>query len=124
MTDAAKPGSATLATWVDNYRKAWLSNEPGDIRALFTDDAVYSGVPNDETPWRGADGIVAGWLKHADTPGDSEFEWHQVAVEGDTAVAQAAVVYSNGITWDDIWVIRFAPDGRAAEFTEWPIKRG
>jgi hypothetical protein len=27
-------------------------------------------------------------------------------------------------SWDDIWVIRFAPDGRAAEFTEWPIKRG
>jgi ketosteroid isomerase-like protein len=123
MNDATSARSATLASWVEGYRKAWLSNEPADIRALFTDDATYSGVPNDEMPWRGADGIVAGWLEHADTSGDTEFEWHQVAVEGDTAVAQARVAYPGGITWDDLWVIRFAPDGRAAEFTEWPIKR-
>jgi hypothetical protein len=27
-------------------------------------------------------------------------------------------------TYDNMWVIDFAPDGRAAEFTDWWIPRG
>lgn len=118
MTD-----SATVSSWVAGYEKAWASNDPVDIRAIFTDDATYSGRPHDERSWSGVEAIVAGWSAHSDAPGSYEFEWHPVALEGDTAVVQAAVVYTGSTTWDDIWVIVFAPDGRAREFTEWPIER-
>jgi hypothetical protein len=118
MTD-----STTVSTWVANYLVAWKSNEPDDIRALFTDEATYSGLPHDERSWHGIDEIVAGWLGHADAPDSFTFEWHPVAREGDTAVVQAAVEYVGSTTWDDLWVIRFAADGRAVEFTEWPIAR-
>jgi ketosteroid isomerase-like protein len=118
MTDAS-----TVSAWVAGYLTAWKSNAPDDIRALFTDDATYSGQPRDVRAWRGIDAIVAGWIEHADAPDSFTFEWHPVATEGDTAVVQAAVEYLGSTTWDDLWVIRFAPDGRAVEFTEWPIAR-
>lgn len=118
MTDAA-----TLTTWVQGYQKAWDSNAAEDLRSIFTDDATYSGRPHDQRSWNGIGAIIAGWTDHADSPGSYEFEWHPVAIDGDTAVAQAVVVYDNGTTWDDLWVIRFAADGRAIEFTEWPIER-
>ena len=118
MTD-----SATVSAWVAGYQKAWASNAPDDLRAIFTDDATYSGRPHDERSWVGIDAIIAGWTDHSDEPGSFEFEWNPVAIEGDTAVVQAAVAYTGDTTWDDLWVIRFAPDGRAVEFTEWPIAR-
>ena len=38
MTDAA-------SKWITAYRKAWESNDPGDIGSLFTADALYYGEP-------------------------------------------------------------------------------
>ena len=32
-----------IAAWVDSYRRAWESNDPADIRAVFTEDALYRG---------------------------------------------------------------------------------
>jgi ketosteroid isomerase-like protein len=112
-----------VSAWVDGYRKAWETNSTDDLRAIFTDDATYSGRPHDQRSWNGIDEIIAGWTAHADEPGSFSFEWHPVAIDGDTVVVQAAVAYTGSTTWDDLWVIVFAADGRAREFTEWPIAR-
>ena len=113
----------TVTAWVDGYRRAWDTNSADDLGAIFTDDATYSGRPHDQRSWSGIDAIVAGWRSHADQPGSFTFEWQPVAIEGDTAVLQAVVAYEGSTTWDDLWVIRFGADGRAREFTEWPIER-
>ena len=42
-----------VQAWLDNYRTAWASNEPDDIRALFTEGATYAGGPFDPEPWVG-----------------------------------------------------------------------
>jgi ketosteroid isomerase-like protein len=118
--------SDRLATWVDGYRRAWLSNVAEDIRALFTDDAVYERRPGDPAAWRGAEAIVAQWLAHADTPGETSWEWHPLATEGDTSTIQGVAVYDDGTdraVFDNLWVIRFAADGRARHFTEWYMQR-
>ena len=49
-----------------------------------------------------------------------------VAVEGHVAVVRIEVHYryEGGIRWRDLWVIRFAPDGRCAAFEEWPFAPG
>jgi hypothetical protein len=46
-----------------------------------------------------------------------------VAVDGDTAVVRVAVDYrgKKHTRWRDLWVIRFAPDGRCRTFEEWPF---
>jgi hypothetical protein len=47
-----------------------------------------------------------------------------IAVDGEAAVARVEVAYGNGSEYRDLWVIRFAPDGRCREFEEWPFWPG
>lgn len=118
--------SERVTAWIDAYRKAWLSNAEEDIRALFTDDAVYEFRPDDPNALRGADAIVSGWLSRADGPDDTTWEWHPVAEEGEVATIQGVTVYdapTMQTTVDNLWVITFAPDGRASKFTEWYMER-
>jgi ketosteroid isomerase-like protein len=108
----------TLSDWVDGYLTAWESNDPEDIIDLFTEDATYRFSPYDE-PVTGHNAIVAAWLDGRDEKGTWSFEWHPVAIEGETAVLEGRTAYPGGTDYRNLWVIRFAPDGRAASFTEW-----
>jgi ketosteroid isomerase-like protein len=110
--------SNVVSAWVNAYRKAWESNEPDDIRALFTEDAVYRTEPYEDDAWRGHDEIVAGWLDGRDEPGDTEFTWSPLVSEGDIATVTGVTHYDDA-TYSNLWVIRFTEDGRASEFTEW-----
>ena len=40
-------------------------------------------------------------------------------VEDDRAVAVGGTTYTNGKVFENLYVLRFAVDGRCAEFTEW-----
>lgn len=109
--------SERVQRWIDGYVTAWNSNEPADIRALFTDDATYLTAPFRE-PWRGPDDIVTKWLERKDEPGDTSFTWEQIGEDGDRAFVQGVTVYERA-TFSNLWVIDFAPNGRAVAFTEW-----
>ncbi|MGW9413846.1 nuclear transport factor 2 family protein [Arthrobacter cupressi] len=110
--------------WMDKYIAAWTSNDPDDIRALFTEDAVYATRPDSDSPWRGHNEIVDGWTDAGDMPHAWAFEWTLLGQDGNLAFVQGLTTYFNGQpTYDNLWVIRFAPDGRASEFTEWYMAR-
>ena len=47
--------TARVRAWVDGYVRAWNSNDPAAIGALFTEDAAYHTEPYGE-PWRGRAG--------------------------------------------------------------------
>ncbi|MFF2272368.1 nuclear transport factor 2 family protein [Agromyces sp. NPDC058136] len=115
------PSDRTTA-WVDGYLRAWRSNDPAEIGALFTDDAVYLTAP-DAAPRRGRAAIVAGWVDDADAPGEWSFEWHLVHETSALAIVQGRTAYPAERDYLNLWVIRFAPDGRASEFTEWYMPR-
>ena len=112
----------TVTDWMHAYIRAWDSNDPADIRTLFTPDAEYRFRPYDE-PVVGHDAITAEWLDGADEPDDHTFDWEIVAAEGDTGVVQGRTEYlegdSAGELYENLWIIRFAADGRARSFTEW-----
>jgi ketosteroid isomerase-like protein len=114
----------TAADWIEGYKKAWESNAPDDIRALFTEDATYAYHPGDE-PVRGIDAIVQSWIESADAPGDYTFEFEVLSDDGELAFVQGVTDYSDSgdAVYDNLWVIRFAPDGRARAFTEWYVER-
>lgn len=114
--------SDRIDNWITGYRTAWHSNSPDDIRALFTDDATYRTTPHAE-PWVGQDAIVSGWREAADEPGDATFDWQVVAETDDLAFVQGVTRYRDDEDYSNLWVIRFAPDGRASEFTEWWMTR-
>jgi ketosteroid isomerase-like protein len=112
MTDA-------LTLWIENYRRAWESNDPAHILALFTEDAEYRTEPY-SVPWSGHAQILEGWLEAQDEPGEATFEWSPLVSTAELGIAQGETVYRDrGLTYSNMWVIRFAPDGRASSFTEW-----
>jgi ketosteroid isomerase-like protein len=107
--------------WVERYLQAWRSNDPDEIRALFTDDARYYTAPERE-PWVGPDGIVTGWLDRKDEPGDWwTFRYEVLGVDGDLAFVRGWTRYQKDEPpgYTNLWVIRLSEDGRASEFIEW-----
>jgi ketosteroid isomerase-like protein len=116
MTD-----SQTITDWMNGYLRAWDSNAPDDIRALFTDDAEYLTAPFVD-PRVGVDAIVSGWIEDQDQPGDYTFSWSELALDGDLAFVTGDTLYSDGRRYANLWIIRFAPDGRATSYTEWYMR--
>jgi hypothetical protein len=108
-----------LTTWVNNYRRAWETNDPELIRLLFTEDAEYRTEPYAE-PWRGHGEIVERWMDAKDEPGEAVFEWKAVVSTADLGIVEGTTIYAaRETTYSNLWIVRFAPDGRATEFTEW-----
>ena len=107
-----------LTRWMEGYLRAWSSNAPDDIGALFTEEARYFTDPW-SAPWTGRDTIIAEWIKRDDSPGTWEFSWSPVAVTDEVAVVQGETRYRNGRNYSNLWLIRLDPDGRAREFTEY-----
>jgi ketosteroid isomerase-like protein len=106
--------------WVERYVRAWTTNAPDDIRAVFTDDAVYKGRPDDPEPVIGLDAIVADWVDNPET-GPWSFEFEVLGVDGDLAFIQGRTDYpeDDHPVYFNLWVVKLADDGRASEFTEW-----
>jgi len=104
--------------WVREYERAWRADDAGAVRELFTDDAAYRASPY-EQPEVGHDAIEAFWLDGAGK--EFSMDANVVAVERDVAVVRVDVVYRTPREQEyrDLWILRFAPDGRVADFEEW-----
>jgi len=112
-----------VAAWIAAYERAWRAPGTGALGGLFTADATYRQGPYDE-PAAGLPAIARMWEAERDGP-DEVFAMTSevVAVDGATAVARLEVRYGEPARqqWRDLWVMRFAGDGRCAWFEEWPI---
>jgi hypothetical protein len=114
-----------VGDWVERYERAWRTPGTDVLASLFTDGATYSMEPFDE-PVRGLPAIAELWERERVGP-DEPFTmtWRFVAVEGDTGVVRVAVHYhATGNEYRDLWIIRFANDGRCLAFEEWPFWPG
>ena len=114
-------GRDGVAAWVAAYERAWRSAGTEALTGLFTTDAIYQQGPYDE-PLTGLPAIVRMW--EAERAGPAEvfrMTSEVVAVDGDTAVVRVEVWYGDPVQQEfrDLWVIRFAADGRCAAFEEW-----
>jgi ketosteroid isomerase-like protein len=116
-----------VTRWVNAYVEAWETYDAQKIGDLFSRDAEYRYHPYDE-PVRGRNEIVKSWLDDPDEPGRYEGSYEPIAVDGDVAVAVGTSSYTGADgaidrVYDNIFVMRFDPDGRCQEFTEWYLKR-
>jgi hypothetical protein len=113
-----------LQDWLDRYIAAWRANERGPIEALFTEDAVYRYNPYlDDLALRGRAAIAQGWLDEGDAPDSWDAHYEPYAVDGDRAVATGwsrydATTEEPARTFHNVFLLRFADDGRCSEFTE------
>lgn len=115
---------AQVADWIAAYERAWRTAGTGQLAELFADDASYRMSPYEDAVV-GLAAIGELWERERAGP-DEEFEIsHEiVAVDGGTAVVRVGVEYATGAEYRDLWLIRFAADGRCREFEEWPYWPG
>jgi ketosteroid isomerase-like protein len=109
--------------WVDAYEQAWRAPGTVALAGLFTEGAAYRQAPYEE-PVTGLAAIGRMWESERDGP-DEMFRMQRevVAVDGDVAVVRVEVRYGEPVhqEYRDLWIIRFAPDGRCSSFEEWPF---
>ena len=104
--------------WVAAYERAWRDEDADAVGDLFTEAANYRRSPV-EPPEIGLEAIRAFWLEDEGEPFSMSAE--PVAVEGNDAVVRVEVRYGEPVRQEyvDLWVLRFAADGRVEDFEEW-----
>ena len=111
-----------LEAWMDAYIAAWTDNHPGHIESLFTEDAVYDPQTADGEI-HGAGAISEWWREIDDDPENWDFEWMPIVESEDIGVVAGRTRYFEPpASYRNLFVIRFAPDGRCHDFTEWYIE--
>jgi uncharacterized protein (TIGR02246 family) len=115
-------GRAAAERWMQGYLRAWASDDPDEIQALFTDDATYLTSPFAK-PWTGREAIVEQWIKGGDSGAKWHFDYEIVAVDGATAAVRGETTYEATEkdpekVYANLWIIVLAPDGRATSFEE------
>jgi ketosteroid isomerase-like protein len=107
-----------IMRWVAGYERAWREGDLAAVEQLFTEDAHYRPSPYEESEV-GHDAIKAFWLDDEGTEFTVTAE--PVALEGRNAVVRLEVHYLRPVhqEYRDLWVLRFADDGRVEEFEEW-----
>ena len=112
--------------WVTAYERAWRAPGTGALAEIFTADARYQQGPYDE-PVTGLAAIGGMWEAEREGPGEVfRMTSEVVAADGDTAVVRVEVGYGDPVRQEyrDLWILRFAADGRCASFEEWPFWPG
>jgi hypothetical protein len=119
-TDAAR---ARVQKWIAAYEEAWRSPETAALDGLFTEAATYQHSPY-EPMLEGLSAIKQMWETEREGP-DEVFTMSSrlVALDHDTAVVRVEVIYGNPPRQEyrDLWIIRFAGDGRCESYEEWPF---
>lgn len=104
--------------WVASYERAWRSDDQEAIAALFTEDVLYRRSPVEPSEV-GHSGIRSFW---SEEPGTTFLVApHVVAVDDPVAVVRVDVHYRapRAQEYRNLWILRFAADGRVADFEEW-----
>jgi len=104
--------------WVDGYITAWRDEDADGVERLFTEDAKYRASPYEE-PEVGHQAIKAFWLDDAGEVFTAAAE--PFAVDGQQAVVRVEVRYGEPVRqqYRDLWLLKFAEDGRVCDFEEW-----
>ena len=111
--------------WVAGYVEAWRAPGTDHLGELFTEDVTYLPSPW-ARPVRGLAELTQYWEAERDEGEEFTVTSVVVAADGDTAVVRLSVEYVEPIrgSWRDLWVLRFAADGRCASFEEGPFAPG
>lgn len=113
---------AAVEAWVREYERLWRTAGTDGLGDLFAAEVTYLTSPWAQ-PITGLPAVARFWDEGRDGPDESfRLTSEVIAVDGPTAVVRVGVEYDapDG-SWRDLWVLRFADDGRCAAFEEWPF---
>jgi SnoaL-like domain len=112
-----------VARWIAAYEDAWRAPGTDALAGIFTLRSTYLQGPYEELVV-GLPAIARMWEGERAGP-DEVFQMASdiIAVDGDTAVVRVDIGYGDPAAeeYRDLWLVRFAADGRCASFEEWPF---
>ena len=110
--------SDEVMAWYSGYERSWRDRDMDGVERLFTEDAHYRVSPYAVSEV-GHDAIKAIWPEDEGTTFTAAAA--PVVIDGDRAVLRVDVVYlaPRHQEYADLWVLRFAADGRVEDFEEW-----
>jgi hypothetical protein len=112
-----------VADWIAAYELAWRAPGTAALARIFTPGATYRQGPYEE-PVVGLPAISRMWEAEREGPAEIfRLTGDVIAVDAPTAVARLEVRYGDPVRQEyrDLWIMRFAGDGRCASFEEWPF---
>ena len=114
-------GADDVRAWVSEYERGWREYDLSAVERLFTADGRYASSPVEDA-LVGHEAIAGIWLEEPGTEFTMTAE--PVAVEGNRAVVRVDVQYTapRSRRYRELWVLRFAGDGRVEEFEEWTYR--
>jgi SnoaL-like protein len=123
------PDRPTVQAWLDAYVRAWQTYDPAAIGDLWSHDAVWFNPFGVRA--RGRAAIVAEWMaeEHLDASGGYDAHYAPIAIDDGFVVTHGRTRFfdpASGETrgeFDNVWILRFGPDGRCSEFHEWYAPR-
>ena len=106
--------------WVDAYERAWRAADRDAVEQLFTPSARYLRSPYAE-PLDGHAAIQDFWVDDDEDGTTFAMEAWPVVADGTDAVVRVKIDYGDPVHQEyvDLWVLRFADDGRVEHFEEW-----
>lgn len=119
------PDRAMVQRWLDAYVHAWKSYDEVEIADLWTESAVWLYPFGTRASGRAA--ITAEWLaeRHLFAGRGYDATYEPIAIDGSVVVTHGRTLFFDLVSgatqaeYDNVWILRFAPDGRCAEFHEW-----
>ncbi len=114
--------------WLERYFRAWQSNDPDEVTALFSEDAVYYYGPF-QTPSVGRRKIVERWISSPEQQTEIQYTCAPLAIHENLGVAHWHVLYRSGkdlsaaIEMDGVLVLKFDDQLRCTEHREWYARR-
>jgi ketosteroid isomerase-like protein len=118
-----------VTRWLVGYVEVWRAGDHDAVARLFTPDAVYHPDPF-TAPRRGHAEIAEYWRESGDEPDAFDAEYAPLVVTDDVAVTHGFSRYLSADRsrvdreYGNVFVLRFAADGRCAEYREWYMLRG
>jgi len=109
--------TTAIDTWLAGYLKAWGSDAPEDITAIFEPGARYYTTPY-RPPHEGHEAIVSMWVGRKNTTIAWSFDYQVLAREGALHVIEGVTTYPDGIDnpgaeiYDNLWLVTLADSGR------------
>jgi uncharacterized protein (TIGR02246 family) len=119
------PDRETVQRWLDAYVAAWRSYDEAAIADLWTEDALWVYPFGVRATGRAE--ITAEWMSERDVFIGNGYDavYEPIAIDGDIVVTHGRTLFFDPATgemkgeFDNVWLLRFGPDGRCAEFHEW-----
>ena len=122
---AFSPTRSAVQAWLDTYVAAWRSYDEAAIADLWTEDAVW--IYPFKIRARGRAAITAEWIAEKNLFAGRGYDgrYEPIAIDGPVVVTHGRTLFFDLATgettaeYDNVWVLRFGPDGRCSEFHEW-----